>query len=409
MHGLVTGDLVQIDGVVGNPGGIPNSEFNTIHTVLDTSLETFTIKVSTSATSSGKSGGGVVTSTYNRPYELINVDSGLVTFSTSNVVTQIQPTNASAVTGNNSANAYVKDNSTTVGLGSNYYLTKPKQVAHYLNEANNRTNLGGTKSLTGTISMSTQNQYVSPVLDFDRTNAVVVRNLINNPNSTDNIYGVATKTITFGGDISGASLSVGGTIEFNSGSGNRTVTVKSTSNDTRKVKVSGQYASELTSSSTLTNATLQSAGIELLTTNNVGGFYPETDNRGSAYSKWISRLFLFENPCDGVEVKIAAVFYGTSDIKCYYRPRNIGFDGDIARENWIPFNGTGLADSVEQITARSSESVDPALISGDQFQSLTWTVQDIPNFDGVAVKVVMSSDNPALAPLLDDIQIICTE
>ena len=45
--------------------------------------------------------------------------------------------------------------------------------------------------------MSTLSDKVSPVLDFDRTNAIVVRNLIDNPKESDGVYGAQTQTITF--------------------------------------------------------------------------------------------------------------------------------------------------------------------------------------------------------------------
>ena len=106
---------------------------------------------------------------------------------------------------------------------------------------------------------------------------------------------------------------------------------------------------------------------------------------------------------------MAAIFYSTSDIKIYYKPRNLGFDGDFAELNWIPFNGTGLPDDVELITPRSSDNVDPNLIPAGAYQELTFTTQDIPAFDAISVKIVMSSQNPALAPLIDDIRMVCSE
>jgi hypothetical protein len=39
-HGCVTGDYVQISGVTGNPGGVPNAEINTNHEVIELMLIT---------------------------------------------------------------------------------------------------------------------------------------------------------------------------------------------------------------------------------------------------------------------------------------------------------------------------------------------------------------------------------
>ena len=41
-------------------------------------------------------------------------------------------------------------------------------------------------------------------------------------------------------------------------------------------------------------------------------YIPETKQNGSVYAKWLSRLFLFENDCDGLELKLSACFYNTT-------------------------------------------------------------------------------------------------
>ena len=110
-----------------------------------------------------------------------------------------------------------------------------------------------------------------------------------------------------------------------------------------------------------------------------------------------------------IKVKIAAIYYMKDSIKLYYRPRAIGFDGDVTDVNWIPFNGTGLPDNVDQLVPRSSTDINPNQIVANDWQSLTWTVQDTAKFDGAAFKIVMTADNPALAPLIDDISIVASE
>ena len=164
---------------------------------------------------------------------------------------------------------------------------------------------------------------------------------------------------------------------------------------------------------------------------------------GSVFAKWTSKLFVFENLCDGIELKLSSVFYTPDSIRVYYRPRNIGFDSDITSVPWIPFNPTqvlpdeqrrvtddnrviypgdldyvqtlplyatpGLPNSVDLIKPRSSDNVDPNIIKADEWQSLTWSSQDQAKFDAIAIKIVMVSDNPALAPLIDDMQIVVSE
>ena len=65
---------------------------------------------------------------------------------------------------------------------------------------------------------------------------------------------------------------------------------------------------------------------------------PETENNGSAFAKWISKVFVLENQCDGLELRLASIFYDPTNIRVYYRPKAVGFDGNINTLNWIPFN-----------------------------------------------------------------------
>ena len=116
-----------------------------------------------------------------------------------------------------------------------------------------------------------------------------------------------------------------------------------------------------------------------------------------------------------------------TSVRAYYRTREVGFEGDVTQENWVPFNPEqeintindqgqtlstiypGLPDNVNNISVRNSANVNPIDIRGDEWKDLTFTVQDIPAFDSIQVKIVMTSNNPAETPLIDDMQLVCTE
>ena len=57
-HGCITGDFVQISGVTGDPGGVPDAEINTNHEVTRVDADNFTITVTTAATSTTSGQGG---------------------------------------------------------------------------------------------------------------------------------------------------------------------------------------------------------------------------------------------------------------------------------------------------------------------------------------------------------------
>ena len=68
----------------------------------------------------------------------------------------------------------------------------------------------------------------------------------------------------------------------------------------------------------------------------------------------------------------------------------------------------GMADNIDKVKPRNPIDVDPRRILSSEWQSLTFSIQDIPSFDAIAIKVIMTSHNSALAPLIDDISVVCS-
>ena len=409
-HGLAPQDLVKISGVQNDIGGIPVEEFNTIHYVLNSSLNYFTIMLPTPATTSVRAGGTRVLCSYNRPYEVINVYTGLMAFGTSTLTVENRATEHAGVTLYNQPFQYRLDTPRNLKLMDSYYYTGAMQVASYLNEAKYRDSLHlqGSKSLETTIEMMTTNSKVSPVIDLERTNATISRNLIDNPKPLDYIFGTPKTTLTMNDTFE--NITKDQVLEFVDGEVTRKVVVDNYNPVTKKIQVRGKFADKLNKLTTLTNTELQSNGFtNVVTQNGSDEFIPETRSNASVYSKWISRLFLFENLCDGVEVKLSCIFYNNESIKVYFRPKTVGFDFEITETPWIPFNETGLANGIESIKPRSSDNVDPNVIKSGEWKTLTWSVQDLAKFDGLQLKIVMTADNPAQAPLIDDLQMVCTE
>ncbi len=454
-HGFAKGDYVAIDMVIGSAGGddlagIPLEEFNTLHKVLDVDMHNFTIMVKTPATTTIKGGGSMVMSSYNRPYEVTNTYTGLMTFGTSQMGITQRATQAMGIStveldylGRevkfNQDNSYVLDSTVPIKLMESYYYSKPMQVANILNECqyNDDLHMRGEKSIVTKIRMSTSSDRISPVLDLQRTNITTTRNLIDYPKPLSNTLGASTKLINFGDSVDltkGDSVSLNG-IETKVGAiskNKKTIMittephVRLNSNDINF----SDNAINLSSPGSVVNRTSE-------------GFSPETELIGSVFAKWISKMFIFENPCDGLELKLSCIYYTRDSIKVYYRPRNIGFDSDVNSTPWIPFNSDqtlpnesrrvdedrnvlypsdlgyspslplyttpGLPNGVDAIKPRSTDSVDPNIIGSGEWQSLTWSAQDLAKFDALSIKIVMTVDNPAFSPLIDDLQLVVSE
>ena len=215
----------------------------------------------------------------------------------------------------------------------------------------------------------------------------------------------------------GVSLTAGNTLSFTNDGVERKGIIQEYNATTKRVVIKGQFANLMKKASTLNDTALAAVGAASVDSSDGVLYKPETDPNGSVYAKWLSRLFEFENPCDGIELKLSTIFYGnvvdnqlvSNSVRAYYRPRNIGFDSETDGNNWIPFNENGLPNNVKQIVPRSSGDMDPRRLKAGDWQALTWSIQDIPKFDAVAVKIVLVADNPAESPIIDDLQMVCTE
>ena len=431
-HGLVPGDYVAITGAVGTGtpstiGGIPLEEINTLHQVVDVGMDVFTFLVAgTGATQTISGGGENVSASFNLPFEVSNTKTGAQLFPSSSFLTTSRTTQAEAVTGFNSVNKYTLDVPVNIELLDSYYYNAPKVIANRLNELkySDVFHMNGSKSYETVITMSTTNPDVSPVLDLVRTQLYTIRNLIDNPKPSDPIYGGQITTVTLKDvDVSAITLTAGTDFTWTTNAVTHKAKIKEYNATTKRIVLEGARAANLALTSTYSDSAVQAVGGNNVVTSDGVLFVPETDPNGTTYAKWISRTFEFENACDGIELKTTTIFYGdvgtdpvtgraklvSNNVKAYFKPRNIGFDTEAVGEAWVPFNGDGLPNNVEQIVPRSSADVDPRRLKAADWQALTWSIQDIPQFDAVSIKLVLTADNPALAPIIDDFMLVCTE
>ena len=499
-NGLAAGDYVALYNVTsdsnGQVNGIPVEEIEGIHEVIDADLLTFTFMANTAATASGKLGGANVMSTFNRPYEVLNLYTGLALNSSAQMRCTARSTQCAGVTGYNSANQYQLDNPVDIIPMESYYFNGAKCIAHPLNEAkySDTYHMRNQKSLVTTFFMTTTSNAVSPVLDLVRTDAIVTRNLIDNPFAYGELTGFvsdilvvqggadyvdpvvsisggggsgATATATVaGGGITSIDVTSGGvgytstpdvvitdsagsgaqatailatravtrdtlygtreaTIKFNNtfdpavagiAAGdvievaNKKLKLLDVNPETKKIRVRGSAIQRIQENSTIDNTVMNALGIERISRTDFPKYFtPEENQNGSVYAKWISRLFILENACDGIEVKLTSCQYERDDIRIYFKVRGVGFDGDLNNESWIAFNGTGLPDGVEDMKLRSTNFVNPNDILPQDWQQTIFTIQDLAKFDAIKIKIVMTANNPAKAPLVDDFQMVCSE
>ena len=463
-HGFVSGDLVSISGVRGTPGRIPNDKFNAVHKVIDVSLNSFTIELPLNSderdrVKTEKAGGEKVYCSYNRPYETVHMTSGVMSFPSSKIVTMNRPTEHAGLPvqpvvvdtdkeysvtleGYNQENSYKLEVPDDIPLMDTYYYSGAKQVAHPLNEAlySDDLHLRRQKSLETNIMLSTSDTRVSPVIDLDRTNMQIVHNMIDNPSKYYYAEGVPTVVITLDDSIQNFNEE---SLDFITRNGTTvSLPITNLNKISKKITVTGKNVLQIMNLASFVNDELKN-NIFKVDVAPVSGYMDESGNNGVAYSKWISKLFVFDTECDGVEVKISSILYKDTNVRVYYKVRNSGVDSDFSQVNWTAFNPRGvrpnetqkklfkrredgsnlrvkvntnkfevtpgLPDNAKKLKVRSSVNVDPRKIIADEWQTLTYSVQDLFKFDAIAIKVVLESNNPALTPLCDDIQVICSE
>ena len=185
-HGMTDSkpSKVTISGLsnTGDFNGIAGSVINGTHDIGNVTEDTYTVTLSGDpATSTGTTGGTVVTVTQDRAFEAVQPQIGLMNFPDTTSVHSIKTTTTQSVHGSESA--YVTDSSfTNIVPNDNFYFTTAKAVLSSINET---THLSSAKSLFYNITLLTTNANVSPVIDLQRTNIITIHNKLDSPTSSN--------------------------------------------------------------------------------------------------------------------------------------------------------------------------------------------------------------------------------
>jgi len=185
MHG--TDNNVTIAGLAsGTYNGIDASAINGTYTsISNVTLDSYDITLadSTAATATGDIGGATVTATQNRVYDVLNLNLQTLTVPGTNISYSIRPTTGKSVHGSESEFSLTSaSNAVSVIANDNIYFNSPQMVASAINETNE---MSGQKSLFVTLSLTTTNTKLSPVLDVQRISAFTVQNRLNNPTAAN--------------------------------------------------------------------------------------------------------------------------------------------------------------------------------------------------------------------------------
>jgi hypothetical protein len=398
-HGLVAGSKVIISGATGTLNGIPSAQLNATHTVANVDLDSYTITVTTAATATGYAGGSTIRATGQVQYDAVYPIAQVQSFSETSVNYSVKTTSGASVDGTQTA--YIQDVSFGDCLANeNNYFYSPRLVASEVNENNS---LGGNKSVTFAVNLSSTNDSLSPVLDTQRMSLVAISNRINSPTHANVDVTPVDYTTLFTGATGAFSFS-GSTIT----STNTTVrNLISTIGIGQYVKIesattsgnNGQFlVTDLTDDGTTGTITVSGvtftseAAVTGTTVSTVNLFTDEIAPIGSSTaSKYVTNAVKLALPSTFVKIRFAANVPSGADVDVYYKT-SLGSTGTLDKTKYTLATPVVPAVKVEN--------------GNETFYDVDYSLTNLNPFDTIQVKVVMKSTNSSAIPRIKDLRII---
>ncbi len=123
-------------------------------------------------------GGNLINATQNIQFEAVRPIVQTMVLPSTNISATIKTTTATSISGNEVS--FVETDSVAMNMNSHTYFNTPRLIASRVNELNNLSTSPGNKSLSVTFNLSTEDSFISPVIDLDRVGLILVTNRINN-------------------------------------------------------------------------------------------------------------------------------------------------------------------------------------------------------------------------------------
>jgi hypothetical protein len=383
--------------------GIPADQIYTTHIISDVDLDSYCITVSNAPTVTGYTGGTTVRATRNMQFDAIQPMLQLQTFSETMTTFGIKSTTGKSVDSTTQSAYSADSNFSSVLANETNYYSEPRMIASEVNEQNS---LSGNKSLTFNITMNSENDALSPILDTQRTSLAVISNKVNNPTEVNtNVGGLDENVI----------LSANNTIAFNNSNPDTITTTNSTARQILQTVAVGKYltisgatnlgnngtflVTNVTDNGTTTTVTLGDAS---LTAETAGAsvtiaqreiFVDEiAPSESTSYSKYVTKKVNLTNPSNFLRVRFAASIPAEAVIDVYYKVGAVG--ASVVFED-IPYTKLNPDAAVVYVQNGSNQFIDMAFSSGN-----------IAAFESVQVKLVLKSNNSSAVPRIKDLRVI---
>lgn len=383
--------------------GIPASQIYTTHVISDVDLDSYCVTVATAATSTGYTGGTTMRATRNMQFDSIQPMVNVQTFSETVAAFGIKTTSGKSVDSTSQV-AYAQDSDFQEVLANEtntFYV--PRMIASEVNENNS---LGGNKSVTFNVTMESENDALSPILDTARTSLVVVSNKVNSPSETNtNVGGLDENTL----------LSAVTNIAFADSNPDSITTTNATSRQILQTVAVGKYLVISGASNAANNGTFLVSSVSdngTTTTVALANATFATEAAGSAvtvkqreifvdeiapassttYSKYVTKRVNLANPSNYLRVRFAASIPAEAAVEVWYRANTVGSNAVFDTTNY-----TQLSSDAPVVYVQNGSN---------QFIDMNFSSPELANFDAVQVKLVLKSTNSAAVPRVKDLRII---
>lgn len=251
-------------------------------------------------------------------------------------------------------------------------------------------NMGSLNPFTIRLELSTENKYVSPIIDMSLQSVVLIHNQVNSPTydsenvdndivtvSSNNLVSFTSISSNIGTinlqnirDKSNASLITKGTnITVSNSSVNSGVfRVLEVTNSGSNIKVAG-------------NITTQAAGNIITITNATGFIAEEASLGGSSLSKYITKQIDFVNPSTGFNLKLDISRPDNAVVRIFYKVKEVGDTAPFAEEEFVEIVNLDI------LTSRAGE-----------YYEIEKQVDNLLPYNSIILKILLESSDSADIP-----------
>jgi hypothetical protein len=187
-HGLHPGDGVQLDSATA-VGGITAATLNTVHQVDSADINGYTFTAATNATSTAVGGGNRILSQGNIPFSTINPHIETVIPNYTSIGVSAKLTSGRSISGTETR--FVQPGEyTSISLKQNVEYDEMKAIYNASSEDSDIA--AGASSVYFKMDLKSANDYVSPIVDLQRSSLITINNLIDNDNVSALIHPAAS-------------------------------------------------------------------------------------------------------------------------------------------------------------------------------------------------------------------------